>query len=41
MLLAVLAYLIGSLPLGFLLRRFNVLHVPAAPLSMAARFISE
>lgn len=38
MLLAVLAYLIGSLPLGFLLRRFNVLHVPAAPLSMAADF---
>ncbi|MBO7435374.1 glycerol-3-phosphate acyltransferase [bacterium] len=36
MLLAVLAYLIGSLPLGFLLRRANVLHVPSAALSIGA-----
>ncbi|MBR5624909.1 glycerol-3-phosphate acyltransferase [bacterium] len=36
MLLAVIAYLIGSMPLGFLLRRANVLHVPAAALSISA-----
>ena len=38
MLLAVIAYLIGSLPLGFLLRRFNILHIPAALLSIGADF---
>ncbi|MBR5901275.1 glycerol-3-phosphate acyltransferase [bacterium] len=36
MLLAVIAYLIGSLPLGFLLRRANALHLPAAALSIGA-----
>ncbi|MBR6462437.1 hypothetical protein IKS73_04775, partial [bacterium] len=38
MLIAVLAYLAGSLPLGFLLRRFNVLRLNGKFVSIAADF---
>ena len=36
MLIAVAAYILGSLPLGFLLRRLNVLHLPPKMLSIGA-----
>ena len=38
MLTFVLAYLFGSIPLGFLLRRFNILRLPAALVSIGADF---
>ncbi|MBO4553695.1 glycerol-3-phosphate acyltransferase [bacterium] len=38
MLIAVLAYLAGSLPLGFFLRRFNVLRLNGKFVSIAADF---
>jgi len=40
MLIAVIAYILGSLPLGFLLRRLNALHLPPAMLSVGADLFS-